>query len=158
MKKKIRKRKTKTKNSAKTDLKRQMKRNPLTRNMQVVDAPAGTAKMSDMLDELVEPFADEADTEGAYTNLITIGVIAWNTAVLPRDQLDESLAILKSNFPDKEDFDTAQGLLFELMKRKLELFPDEQRLVVDFSLTQENDSWHLQVASTLPPEGLGTGD
>ena len=147
MKKRIRKQKTKA--AAKANLKRRLKRSPEMRNMQFVDAPAGMAKMSDMLDDLIEPFVDAADTEGAYRNLVTMGVIAWNTAVLPTNELEESLAHLESNFPDKEDFDVAKGLLFELMKRKLALFPDDHRLVVDFTLTPQSDGWHLQVASTL---------
>lgn len=149
MKKRVRKRKTKA--SAKAKMKQDIKRNPAMRNAQFIDTPAGVAKMSDRLDDLIEPYVEAADTDEAYTNLVTIGVIAWNTAVLPRDQLDESLAMLGAAFPDKEDNDVLKSMLLELMKRKLELFPDDHRLIMDFTLTQENDGWHLQVAATLPP-------
>lgn len=148
MKKRVSKRKKR--NTAKAKLKQRIMQRGAQQDIKFVKNPAGMAKMSDMLHVLIEPYEDAADTKGAYTNLVGLATLAWNTAVLPPEKLDESLAFLDKMYPDAEDKQIAQSMLMEMMKRKLELFPDVNRMIVDFTITDAHDGWHLEVASTLP--------
>lgn len=69
--------------------KRLFKRGPLTAippGIKVVYEPAGHEKMSDVLDDFIEPYSDVADTEDAYRKLLMLGQMAWNTALLPDDE------------------------------------------------------------------------
>ena len=40
-------------------------------------------KMSDVLEEFVEPYLEFAETEEAYRKLLSVAVVAWNVALFP---------------------------------------------------------------------------
>src|SRR3954471_12797318 len=52
----------------------------------VVYEPAGREKMSEVLEEFIEPYSDLADTDEAFEKLLNLGVLAWNAALLPEDE------------------------------------------------------------------------
>ena len=62
----------------------------------VVYEPAGGEKMSEVLEDFVEPYQELADTDDSFRKLLTLGMLAWNAALLPQDQrwamIDEMLA------------------------------------------------------------------
>jgi len=78
---------------------------------------------------------------------ITIAMAAWNATVLEQECGDvEGWRILLRSLSgaDREEM---RGLLAFLRERKLELFPDDQRHVVNVKVTQGEDQYHLAVAS-----------
>ncbi len=151
MKKRMKKRK-KRRLSAKEKLKRKLKRNHPNKNMTIVDSPEGVAKMSDMIEVILGSYIDEPESTNAFTNLIGLAVMAWNTTLLPADKQDESLDHLKNLFPQAEDLEMAKEMVAILMKRKLEIFPEVNRIIVDFSVVPDGDGWDIEIASTLPPD------
>jgi hypothetical protein len=44
-----------------------------------------------------------------------------------------------------------QNLINDLIGRKSEMFPDNQRYIIDFQLEDTGDQLHLSVASTMTP-------
>jgi hypothetical protein len=118
----------------------------------VVFSPPGREKMSDVLEDFVEPYRDLADTEDAFRKLLNLGMLAWNAALLPggerRAMIDETLgaALSRASAPDR-----AQARVFveEMVRRKLEHFPGNRRAIISFELTDTGTGFHLAVASTL---------
>ncbi len=43
----------------------------------------GIEKMSKVLEEFVEPYMDMATDEQGYRTVLTLGMLAWNAALLP---------------------------------------------------------------------------
>jgi hypothetical protein len=118
----------------------------------VVYEPAGVEKMSAVLEDFVEPYRALADTEDGFRNLLNLGMLAWNAALLPEDQrramIDEMLAAGLSRAPG-EVRARARELVEALVRRKEEHFAANRRMIVSFTLTDRGDDYHLSVASTL---------
>ena len=118
----------------------------------VVYEPAGRERMSDVLDEFIEPYSDAADTDEAYENLLRLGMLAWNAALLPADRrqamIDETLEAGFST-ASRSVQALAREVVETLVRRKLEHFAENQRAILSFKLSHTRDGLHLSVASTL---------
>jgi hypothetical protein len=119
-------------------------------NTKVVTTQPGELKMSDALDKLVEPYARIApQTLAARKKLLTLGMAAWNMALLPHEKqvefLDDAMTAIPAT--DQQARDDMRLLLKELAARKRKLFPDVWRYLVSFTLEDDGDQWHLSVAS-----------
>jgi hypothetical protein len=118
----------------------------------VVYEPSGREKMSDVLDDFIEPYLTVADNEDAYRKLLNLGVLAWNAALLPEDQRRTVIEkTLREGLPGSSKADQAQAQAFieTLIRRKEERFAANQRAIISFVLTDTGDGFHLSVASTL---------
>ena len=118
----------------------------------VVYEPAGGEKMSEVLEDFVEPYRELADTDDSFRKLLTLGMLAWNAALLPEDQrwamIDEMLAAGFSRC-SKADLAAGREVVEVLVRRKEEQFAENQRAIISFQLTDTGDGYHLSVASTL---------
>lgn len=106
----------------------------------------GGSKISDALAELIQPYSyDDMDIE-ASRKLVCLGVLAWNGAVAPdtvsREEIRRSLE--SSGTPQPESIDR---IIEEMMQRKMQLFPDDLRLIVDAELREQNDGSFYLVAA-----------
>ena len=103
-------------------------------------------------DELVAPFNRDDLTDEELKQLLTYGVLAWNLAIVPkavaRQMFDAIHDPRKSSLVQRTE---AWALIEALAERKVILFPDIDRLIIDFTLTRDGDSLHLNVLSTLTP-------
>jgi hypothetical protein len=118
----------------------------------VVYEPTGREKMSEVLEDFIEPYRESADSEDSFRKLLNLGMLAWNVALLPEGErptvIDEMLRV---GFSRAEEADLAQAREFveTLVRRKMEQFAANQRAIISFELTDTGDGYHLSVASTL---------
>jgi hypothetical protein len=75
-------------------------------------------------------------------------VIAWNMAGLPEAERWKHIA------PDVADRlgETAMAVLKDMIARKLELFPEETRRVLDYQCIDAGDAFRLNVVYDVMPE------
>jgi hypothetical protein len=124
--------------------------------VQTVANPEGVAKMSDVLEDFMEPFLEPGLTLAQLENAFGIGIVAWNIAIIPpegrQSAIDEVVQGYTKNFTpqDRQEF---KELLNEMVDRKLALFSDNLRLIADFQLEGSDSNYQLLVASSLP-EGV----
>ena len=83
----------------------------------VVGLPDGDVKMSEVVEQFVEPFKEAAATRDAYRTLLFLGIIAWNTTFLPEKQRKSDLQIVFQELPD-ETRDDGREIVDYLIKRK----------------------------------------
>jgi len=111
--------------------------------------PPGEVKMSEVLMELIQPEWNTCNTEDAMRKLLTLGMAAWNAALLPLDKRTAILDDLAATLPGqlRADF----HLVIEpLIRRKEELFPHIRRPMLSYELTWLNPHEpHLTVVSGL---------
>ncbi|PZO58342.1 MAG: hypothetical protein DCF15_05520 [Phormidesmis priestleyi] len=142
---------------------REFSKSPLSEiTTEILVEPAGVAKMSDVLDDFIAPYKADDITLSQYQNLLGIGVIAWNLAILDqqaseRETSDARHKILKQLRKEglKDNDPTLQkdveSIIDEMIARKKEFFADNQRRILSYQLEDLGTEFHLSVASTLKP-------
>jgi hypothetical protein len=121
----------------------------------LVVSPPGEVKMSEVLEDFVEPYREEAQTKNAIIRLLTLGTIAWNTALFPKPERQGMIDKMITDDlveGDKKLKAEIQDLIEELIARKNRYFSEHKRMIVDFELKDEGSGYHLSVASTLLPK------
>jgi len=135
--------------------------------------------MSAVLLEFIEPYRDEDLDDAVLENLIALGIVAWNVALLPPDKREESLNDCCAKlfrrrwlvrladvgrwlrkFIGRRRAATLEveppvvadfkQVAHELIQRKLRSYPHNRRFIMDYQLTMTGDGVHLSVVSTLP--------
>ena len=130
---------------------RKMKRDGTLGDNKLILNPPGEVKMSDLLNQIIEPYAEDLETLDAYRMLVTAGAMAWNNTLLPPEGQAAGFAAMNKLDIPAENKEIMKELIMTLMKRKLALFPDIRRFIVSYEVSDLGDQWHLSVASTMPP-------
>jgi hypothetical protein len=105
-------------------------------------------KLSTRLSEVIRPFIANNDTVETLTVLITIGVIAWNLALLPAKERAEETARVLEEAHRSESTAIPASLLYDLIERKLRLFRDDRRFIADFKVEGKGSKLHIVVAAS----------
>jgi hypothetical protein len=111
---------------------------------------AASRKISEGLVELINPYMDDGMDIVAARVLARIGALAWNLAVEPEggeNQRDELQRQAPPNLAADLDH-----LLQEMRQRKLELFPDDLRLIVQTDVHLLSDGGFFVTAAAFGNE------
>ena len=103
-------------------------------------------KLSARLVELISPYEPYCETLAAFEHLAALGSAAWNLAALPEKVRGETMAKILEAVP-LEDRDTASRVVQELLISKLQLYPEDRRLIMGVHVVEEAESFHVTVAS-----------
>ena len=121
-------------------------------NTQVMVNPAGTAKMSEVILRFAEPFKDH---DGLVPRaMIEIAVIMWNASFMPSDMQRKAVEDIVNVFP-RDDSEARREMLqtvHMLVERKKQYFSDNQRMIMDYHITESAHGINLDVVSTVPEE------
>jgi thermostable 8-oxoguanine DNA glycosylase len=116
-----------------------------------VNLRSSQEKMSEVIEQFIEPYKDSATTPEDYGKLIGLAILAWNASLLEgaerQAMLDQMMNTLSAN--DKEARKALKEVLDEMMKRKAQYFSENKRIIVDYQLSETQKGIHLSVASTL---------
>ena len=128
----------------------------------------GGVKLSAALIELCEPFEPDILSTKELENLIALAAVAWNIAVLPKDERLERLTAFIETMPNMKekleseidtvlhddsknsDFAPATTMLHfigAMIQRKDELFPNDDRIVVNYNVKDNPEGPYLTVSS-----------
>ena len=107
--------------------------------------------MSEVLMAFVEPYIESASTEENYRKLLMLAIVAWNTALLPKedqqDIVDKAVEAIPAISWAMRVY--MRAFMSELIERKKTHFSEYTRMIIDFELTDLGEGYHLSVASTL---------
>jgi hypothetical protein len=128
----------------------------------------GGVKLSAALIELCEPFEPDILSTKELENLIALAAVAWNIAVLPKEERLERLTAFIETMPNMKekleseidtvlhddskntDFAPATTMLHfigAMIQRKDELFPNDDRIVVNYNVKDNPEGPYLTVSS-----------
>jgi hypothetical protein len=139
--------------------------------------PAEAQKMSEVLLDFIEPYRDLTDSDAAFERLISVGALAWNMALLPEIEREQSLDNLAesffggkwrvvtrlpkwlmkpfgSNHDDEGESEPAELREFKeimraMIERKNRHFGRNRRFILNFHMNPVGDDVQLVVLSTL---------
>jgi len=116
----------------------------------VIGPTSDGIKMSDVLEEFVEPYQQFAETKDAYRKLLTTAIVAWNVMLFPEKERSSRLDELLGTLPERVRKDGRQ-IIEELMVRKERFFSQYRRMIIDFEVEDTGGEWHLSVMSMAGP-------
>ena len=113
----------------------------------------GTNKLSNAITTLLSPYSDMRRNYNVFRTIVAIACFAWNASLLDEPERDEMVKQGVIQFKGKTD---AKGLnefnqfFYELIERKLLLFPNDRRFVTSFDVTETKDTFRVFVTSLDP--------
>jgi hypothetical protein len=109
----------------------------------------GVAKMSEVILDFVKPYWDRACTKEDMEKTLSLGIIAWNSALVPQEEREAFLQKSMNTFPAeiRADFRT---VLDPLIERKLAYFTDNRRFILNYTLNMRSTGPYLEILSSLP--------
>lgn len=111
------------------------------------DNPEGIA-ISPSLVELIDPYTDEDTSLEELKILISAGAIAWNLARLPHAVREEGLEQIMLEI-EEETAELFVMLIEELTERKLDLFPDDPRIITGWDVRKKNGQHFVSAAAVV---------
>lgn len=137
------------------NLAKRVQQGPLSNQVEgVIQNPKGQVKMSEVLEDFIKPYLEEIDSYAQKQQFIELAVVAWNLAILPEEARQAMREQLQSSLDQRglpEDREFVDSLLDELMERKVQYFPNNRRLIMEFQFEDAGDQYHLSVASMQAP-------
>jgi hypothetical protein len=122
------------------------------KSIDMVISPSGVAKMSEVLENFVEPYLEFARNHQQRIQLFEIAVTAWNLALLPIDErqtvMAEAIAPILSSQTALVQHDF-QEIVDGMIGRKLDYFAENKRFIMSFELKDTGREFQLLVASTV---------
>ena len=130
-------------------------RQSLLQDWELVINPSGEVKMSEVLIDFIEPYLEFADTKEDYRKLVILGITAWNTSLLPKEEQQDMVDSIFNQFSKEMPIVTKgqrrklEEIVNTLIVRKKAYFSEYTRAIISYDLTDTGDGYYLSVASTL---------
>jgi hypothetical protein len=108
-------------------------------------------KISEALLELIQPYQIrlKINTLAAMQNLVLLGATAWAVALKPESDRAATMHNLLQTFPtmDKDMQRDVEDMVWGMVRRKLALFPDDKRVIVNCKVLDEGGNWQVNIAA-----------
>lgn len=122
-----------------------------------IPTPEGEAKMSAVILQLAEPLIKEhGKTAERVEAIIMVTIAGWNKSMIPTDKQPIVEKDLIDCFVPKDGSAVAVGVSIEVMdtitERRKKLFPDLQKIIVDYETHIGGGRLTLNVTSAPIPE------
>jgi len=115
--------------------------------------PSGE-KLSAVILEFARPLTENI-ADDQFETAITLVILCWNIALLPESKRERELQlVIDSMAKDKPAWwvRDLEGWVRRLVDRKRNLFGHDHRMVVNYTITDEGDGFHLYVVSAHVPD------
>src|SRR5947209_719339 len=99
------------------DFERSHRTKAIAQGVELVVGASGQIKMSEVLLDFIEPCTRRAHSEDEFRNVMRLGLVAWNTALLPKERQVETI----ERFIDEAVHDGADNfrqVVYEMIERK----------------------------------------
>lgn len=116
-------------------------------------------KMSELIGEYASDFINIRETTEERQSYLNSACSAWNIAVLPEPLREEAIRYNVKEYkrinPGIDDADDHADNLRKLIQKKLQMFPDIKKVIIDAVIEPISDKkYRILVVSTDHPEAL----
>ncbi len=119
---------------------------------EVVFQENASEKMSDVIEEFIEPYRQSATTLVEYQRLIGTAILAWNAALDQGTKRAALLRVMLKTIAPKVDRQTQEdfyAIVGEMIERKEKYFASNRRPIVNYRVTETPEGMHLSIASLI---------
>jgi hypothetical protein len=111
-------------------------------------------KLSEAIEHIAQPLLDSAQDDADRRFAIVIATACWNLSLMPKDERPALIKDLlhKSVKPGQSSREVEQ-MIEALISRKEALFPDDKRVILDYTFVGEADEmqFFVKYATDQPP-------
>jgi len=113
--------------------------------------PLGLERMSVVLEDFVKPFWPDTDNIDEVRMLFSLGMTAWNVALAPEQEQEETLDTImqKINPKNRAGHEEIRAFLKRLILRKKTHFATNRRIIAGFELYDSGHGFQLNVISSV---------
>lgn len=108
-------------------------------------------KLSEAVLEIIRPHMGilKVDTLIAMSNLVYLGVGAWRVAATPEAERTDAMRRMIDTIPkiDNAMRPLVTEIACNMVQRKLLLFPDDKRVIVNFKVFDEGGNWRIAISA-----------
>ena len=106
--------------------------------------------MSEVILRFAEPFKDAYGM--VSKEMLEIAIIIWNASFMPKEMQKKAVEDVINVFPQENREARREMFLIAhmLLERKKQYFSDNQRMIMDYHITESAHSIHVDVVSTVP--------
>jgi hypothetical protein len=120
---------------------------PFPTAARIVVEPPGVKKLSQVLVEFIEPYADLCTDDNRFGRIISVAVVAWNAACYSGSKRTEFLQKMLQLVPP-EGREGMASIVAEMIERKERYYADDRRFVVSYQVIPTPQGRQLGVMST----------
>lgn len=129
-------------------------RKAIGRDITIIHNPKNQEKMSALILDLIDEYHRHTKTLDRAQSLVCLGCMAWNLSLLSDDDArrDAIMEAARKAFSilDEQTNTDFMAIMKHLIDKKLIKYPDNKRYIVNFNVTEDNNEFSVQIASTLP--------
>ena len=101
-------------------------------------------KISEVLDEFIDPYRKELNTAEEYRKFMGVAVIAWNLAMLPEEDQPSRINEIIMSLSAEIRSDT-RVFIEDLIERKKKYFSHHSRRILDYEVADTITGWNFSV-------------
>ena len=109
----------------------------------------GLGSLSEMILEFADDMLRHSDTYQEQKMAVEIAIIAWNIALLDKDDQQKIIDDFLSTAVNKKDRKYFKPMIELLIEKRLKFYADEYRIVIHHEILETEDGLHLNVASAV---------
>jgi hypothetical protein len=123
-------------------------------------APPSNFKMSDIIIKYAKPLLDVSISPKEQEKAIISAIIFWNLSFFPENKRSQCIIDIFGDMNTTNDggglSDSNREVLGYMIKRKNILFPDINRMVIDYDYVETPKGFHLNVVSNISKDELNS--
>jgi hypothetical protein len=136
---------------------KKIKRLSKPRNVVINTSPE--IKMSELIGEYASDYIGMGKNTAERQNHLNGACVAWNIAVFPEHSREEALRRVVAGYkrinPGVADSDNLEHNLRTLIQKKLEMFPDIKKVIIDAMIEPTSETkYRIYITSTDDKESL----
>jgi hypothetical protein len=126
----------------------------------LADQADHSIRMSEALLALAEPMMRAAGDAIEFRATVGLAAFAWNLSMLSELEREKDLAKIITDLAPDDVMDRAiiRQDLSEMIRRRMELFPEVRRVVIDFQVQESDGKMNLNVVSAPVNDGQASED
>ncbi len=104
-------------------------------------------KMSEIIIDYAEPLLEIATTDKGQEKAVILAITLWNLAILKENERQDMIDSLNPLLLQGDDPADLNQIIDYFMERKQLLYPDVNRMILDYDCVHTTDRLHLNVVS-----------
>jgi hypothetical protein len=116
----------------------------------VLQPPEGEKKYSEMLVDLIKPYLDEVPHIDDLEEMVNLGIMAWNMAVMTTLGLPNHDAMIKTTLQESGMEDADKKNVLAIINEKLKKYPDATHVIQEYELVEDGNGM-MNVKLTSQP-------